>query len=422
MPLPAAPSGNVADNGNSAEAGSLNFVTGGASSSQGALSITTSDWVGISNIGYASIPISMLDVVGNSDTRITVQSSDTTSGNYTGFQVEAGSGSPTFEGGLLIPNNNKTVVELWSQVDTLNLTSTGSVGIGTTTPAGTFDVESTGTYAGYFDNVTTGAGYAIYGVTTGSGNSGYGVYGIDNSASGYGGYFKNTSTGYALYASGNANITGSAQIGSTSASCASGNAGTVQYTSGVLKACVATGSTYTWIPISSGTQLIPTQTTLSGTTTSLQFTSLPTYNTLFLNCSGLLTSNTAATLLVQIGESTGPTWETGAHYTGLINTLEVNETTFTNTDLTDGANCTGTCSDTSGNPTFIQLYLYNPGSSSLYKYSTWTIVGYAGGAYMSQGYGYWDNGSDTSPVTRRAPSTEQARREVGADRGRAGLQ
>ena len=105
----------VADNDNSAEAGSLNFVANGNSSSQGALAITTSDWVGISNTGYASIPISMLDIVGNSDTRITVQSSDMTGGNYTGFQLEAGSGSPTFEGGILIPNNNKSLVELWSR-------------------------------------------------------------------------------------------------------------------------------------------------------------------------------------------------------------------------------------------------------------------------------------------------------------------
>ncbi len=131
----------VADNGNSAEAGSLNFVANGNSSSQGALAITTSNWVGISNIGYASIPISMLDVVGNSDTRITVQSSDTTGGNYTGLQLEAGSASPTFEGGIMIPNNNKSLVELWSQVDTLNLTSTGSVGIGQTSPGTSLDVN-----------------------------------------------------------------------------------------------------------------------------------------------------------------------------------------------------------------------------------------------------------------------------------------
>ena len=131
----------IADNGNSAEAGSLNFVYNGNASSQGALSLTTSDWVGISNNGWASVPISMFDVAGSGDTRITVQSSDTTSGNYTGYQLIAGEGTTTFEGGIMIPNNNKSLVELWSQVDTLNLTSTGSVGIGQTAPGTSLDVN-----------------------------------------------------------------------------------------------------------------------------------------------------------------------------------------------------------------------------------------------------------------------------------------
>jgi hypothetical protein len=43
--------------------------------------------------------------------------------------------------------------------------------------------NSTG-YAGYFENITTGAGYALYALTTGNGNTGYGVYGLDNSVSG----------------------------------------------------------------------------------------------------------------------------------------------------------------------------------------------------------------------------------------------
>ena len=109
-------------------------------------------------------------------------------------------------------------------------TSDGYVGIGTTSPSGQLDVESTATYAGYFNNTatatsvdgvyaatastTTGAG--VYGKITGTANTGYagyftntatsganyGVYGSDASASGYGGYFTNTNTGgYALYCS-----------------------------------------------------------------------------------------------------------------------------------------------------------------------------------------------------------------------------
>jgi hypothetical protein len=109
------------------------------------------------------------------------------------------------------------------------------------------EVENTGGnnstgYAGYFENITTGAGYALYGLTTGSNNSGYGVYGIDNSASGYGGYFKNTSTGYALYASGNVSVTGLVQVGSSTATCTSALAGATRYdsTTGGLDICNGT--------------------------------------------------------------------------------------------------------------------------------------------------------------------------------------
>jgi hypothetical protein len=65
---------------------------------------------------------------------------------------------------------------------------------------------------------------------------------------------------------------------------------------------------------SGGLTLISTQT--ASASASLQFTNLPTtYNTLFLNCTGLLTSSNSATVRLNVGEGSGPTWETGAYYT-----------------------------------------------------------------------------------------------------------
>lgn len=167
---------------------------------------------------------------------------------------------------LAISSTSITTGSLLSLQDTaIANTSTGKVlSLSDTTTGPGYGVYSsmsglanTG-YAGYFSNTTsTGAGYALYATTstTGAGygiyatlpqttNTGYagyfnnadtnsasyGVYGTDTSSSGYGGYFKNTSTGWALYVNGNANITGSVQIGSTSLSCTTSNAGALQYT------------------------------------------------------------------------------------------------------------------------------------------------------------------------------------------------
>jgi hypothetical protein len=59
--------------------------------------------------------------------------------------------------------------------------------------------------------------------------------------------------------------------------------------------------------------LISTQTASSSA--SLQFTNLPTsYNTLFLNCAGLLMSSNTVVPKLQIGEGAGPTWETAEKY------------------------------------------------------------------------------------------------------------
>ncbi len=71
--------------------------------------------------------------------------------------------------------------------------------------------NSTG-YAGYFENITTGKGYALYAVTTGKGNTGYAGYFVNTStASNYGlvATTSSTGTGYGVYGS----ITGQGNSG-----------------------------------------------------------------------------------------------------------------------------------------------------------------------------------------------------------------
>ena len=73
--------------------------------------------------------------------------------------------------------------------EALEITNTGSVGIGTASvqPGAELTVKnatvSGTTYGGYFSSATTGAGYAVYGTMTAHGNTGYA------------GYFNNTDTG-----------------------------------------------------------------------------------------------------------------------------------------------------------------------------------------------------------------------------------
>jgi hypothetical protein len=82
----------------------------------------------------------------------------------------------------------------------------GNVGIGTTSPAGGLDVETTGnTYESYFNNTGTGAVYGVY-TATASTTTGAALYSKITGAanSGYAGYFTNTATSgtnYAVFAS-----------------------------------------------------------------------------------------------------------------------------------------------------------------------------------------------------------------------------
>jgi hypothetical protein len=145
--------------------------------------------------------------------------------------------------------------------------------------------------------------------------------------------------------------------------------------------------------------LISTQTASSSA--SLQFTNLPTsYNTLFLNCTGLLMSNSSTTILVAIGESTGPTWETGAYYTrAFVYSFATSNNgtgyTTTGTDILglSGSNMSATV------PTGFKVYIDNPSSSTMYKNIYFSELGLPstttwGGA---GGWAYWNN--DTNAVT-----------------------
>jgi hypothetical protein len=189
-------------------------------------------------------------------------------------------------------------------------------------------------------------------------------------------------------------------LGATSDSCDSNHAGMVQYTSGgVLEACNGTS----WIPIDGGMHFISTQTASSSA--SLQFTNLPTsYNTLFLNCVGLLVSATNSYLELQVGEGAGPTWETGAHYTvvGAYDDMSGSGSNspaitggVTETDLT--GTCTG-CSFTTTQPELLRAYIDNIGSSSIVKNVQWSVFDEEGSRWYNHwGMSFWNN--DTNPVT-----------------------
>lgn len=213
---------------------------------------------------------------------------------------------------------------------------------------------------------------------------------VGAACSGSGGDAAQSGNGNNVYCNGSTIQYPAYQFGSTTNSCSSTTAGQVQYTSGTLEACIATGSTYTWIPIDSGMHFIATQT--ASNSASLQFTNLPTsYNTLFLNCAGILMENTTSNVLLLVGEGATPTWETGAHYN--------NSNGITNgTDLIGGP----AIFDTATIPVSLKVYIDNVGSSSLYKIATMWLMGYGNGngANNAQNIyvtGWWDN--DTNVVT-----------------------
>jgi hypothetical protein len=142
--------------------------------------------------------------------------------------------------------------------------------------------------------------------------------------------------------------------------------------------------------------LISTQ--IASSSASLQFTGLPTiYNTLFLNCNGLLASSGTANFLLLVGEGATPTWETGSHYTiaGYYGGH-----TNANLTLTTATNLLNLSQSSTTIPQSLKVYIDNIGSSALYKNVTsfqgvYSTTG--GGYYMVTTAAYWNN--DTNPVT-----------------------
>jgi hypothetical protein len=157
-----------------------------------------------------------------------------------------------------------------------------------------------------------------------------------------------------------------------------------------------------WVTISTSGNgawtLIATQTASSSA--SLQWTGLgSTYNTLFINCNGLIMSASGNAPKLIVGEGATPTWETGLHYTVNQNYTFSNQTigeyyTTTNSDPLSF----GTVATTF--PVSIKAYIDNISSTTLPKTITYTDASLdsANSEYIYQaGFGYWN--SDTNAVT-----------------------
>jgi hypothetical protein len=71
--------------------------------------------------------------------------------------------------------------------------------------------EAGASYAIEGSSASTGAGVGVYGTITGASNTGYAVYGLDNSASGYGVY-GSSSSGYGVYSNGAAAVAGNLTV------------------------------------------------------------------------------------------------------------------------------------------------------------------------------------------------------------------
>jgi hypothetical protein len=191
------------------------------------------------------------------------------------------------------------------------------------------------------------------------------------------------------------------QFGSTSNSCSSTTAGQVQYTGGVLEAC----NGISWIPIDSGMHFISTQT--ASNSASLQFTNLPsTYNTLFLNCTGMQPESNDDTPALQFGEGSTPTWKTASYSYGVLgldanggSAVNAHGTSASSINLTYSlADCGavgGTTCGTNYSYSF-NAYIYAVGSSTLTKHLVFEGVP-TSDPNIQVGAGYYVG--DTNPIT-----------------------
>ena len=159
---------------------------------------------------------------------------------------------------------------------------------------------------------------------------------------------------------------------------------------------------------SGGLTLISTQT--ASASASLQFSAAnwsSSYNTLFLDCSGLMLSTNNVGLCFQVGEGAGPTWETtNKYYVSLVaasNGDQGNANSTTETDLL------GTCSANfsspnqplkSGYPISAKMYIDNAASATINKNVTSFAMlkgEVSGNVYEWLTTSYWAN--DTNALT-----------------------
>lgn len=129
-----------------------------------------------------------------------------------------------------------------------------------------------------------------------------------------------------------------------------------------------------------------------------QFFPLPTnYNTLFVNCQGML-NGTGNGYNVLVGEGGTPTWETGAHYTIVRSEISaVGGQTISGGTVQTSIETPPLSTVTAGS---LSLYIGNVASTSLAKIVTFTstsIYDPDGRWYYENGSGYWNN--DTNPIT-----------------------
>jgi hypothetical protein len=159
----------------------------------------------------------------------------------------------------------------------------------------------------------------------------------------------------------------------------------------------------TWMSMAGGgagsgpMTLISTQT--ASASASLQFTNLPTsYNTLFLNCEGLITSIDQVGMGLVVGEGAGPTWKTATSYI-VSGVQQLAGGSFTSEASPSGNLIPGVC-NSNVNPTSIKLYIGNVASATRYKLASYNAGCYwsaAPGLFYFAGSGYW--GGDTNPIT-----------------------
>jgi hypothetical protein len=145
--------------------------------------------------------------------------------------------------------------------------------------------------------------------------------------------------------------------------------------------------------------LISTQTASSSA--SLQFTNLPTsYNTLFLNCTGLLVSSSSTAILLRVGEGPGPTWETGSNYSIARVWSSTSGSGGSTGSTNSAADVFGSGGGSSTVPQTIKAYIDNVGSSSLYKNIFAETALYSdavGSLFNVEENASWYN--DTNPIT-----------------------